>query len=539
LNKKFDLSLFFITIKVTFFFSIFNMLLAVWASLVSFFTDSYDVVSDYFSASTVQEKSVFQGQKQQFVRQQKIRTDIDIQKEPSSTDLPTVVRQTGVARKSSYLGRIREAEHLIEHEYYIEAGIELSLAIEEKPEVLKPFLLLGDIYIRTRNISKLKTLLVDLQQKFPNHPQVHVLAARYLLLHDDFQSVKGLIYAYTGDVPPRLQFYQAALFALQNNHDQAKEILANLKDLEVEPYALKVGSDGVEESYENNNTVPPKLALVVQNMFDRYTEFELLREGKNAHLFALLGKELGNMDETNLVRAFADVAVKEDSSYIDAWILRGYSYFLEKNFELALHDFYQAYRLDSIRPQTHYFLALTLSELGRNNEAISFFEKALEHDFEFSEDVDWKLVELFVKEQHYDRVVEMYRRLLTPDTEEKKISRAIHVLIDKAHRSDVALELTESFIVENFDDVFLLNMYAWALIENDLFEKAEEILEQADNLLPDHPQTYLNFGLLFEAQNDPVDAKAYYKKSYEYGKLTPEFVSLANFAAKKYNALSQ
>lgn len=514
------------------------MFLALWASFVSFFTDVWNPSSQSLTASMVQEESVFAKQKQKF-HNDYLEKDHKKKEKKLSSDLPSVTRKTGVARKSSYIGRIREAEHLIEHEYYIEAGIELALAIEEKPNVLKPLLLLGDIYIRTRDIPKLKDLLIRLHRKFPNRSQVHVLGARTLLLQDDFQGVKTLIYGLDGDVPPRLRLYQAVLFALQNNHEEAQSILEELDTLPVQPYRLKVGASGVQESDEMETTITPALSSVVKGLRSRYAEFESLSEGKNAHLFALLGKELGNIDETQLVRAFADVAVKEDASYIDAWILRGYSYFLEKNFELALNDFHQAYRLDSVRPQTHYFLALTLTELGRNDEAIAFFEKALEHEFEFSEDVDWKLVELFVKEQKYDRVVNMYQRLLRPNVAEDKISRAIHVLIDKAGYPDVALEITESFIIENPDDVFLLNMYAWALIANEQFEKAEEILEQADEILPEHPQTYLNFGLLFETQNDIQDAKKYYKMSYEYGKLSPEFVALANFSAKKYNMLSR
>lgn len=483
-----------------------HMLEVIWNSIVSFFAD----VGDTLDASVVQEESV-------------------------EKPLPNAQKHLGVQRKVSYIGRIREAEKLISHGYYSEAGLELSLAVQERKGVIKPFVLLGDIYVRLGDRQKLDALIGQLQKKFSGSPEIAVLQVRRALLDSNFQRAKQII-AQTQTPTPRLLVYQAALLALQNNHTKAQKILEIVAELPEEPYRLSVGSDGVHE--ENiHKTLTPELKSVVQGLLNRYEEFSLLSEGKNAHLFVLLGKELASLDESQLVRGFADVAVTDDTGYIDAWTLRGYSYFLEHNFDSALKDFHQAYRLDPVRPQTHYFMALILSELGRTKEAIAFFEKALESDFEFSQELEWRLATLLAKEEHFDQAVELYRHLVTNQTDPEQVSSVFYTLIQKAKRADVAIEIAERLIISNAQNPFYLNMYGWALFSNEEFSKAEEILETALDIQPENPQTLLNLGVLAELKGDYKEAKEWYKKSHTLGKGQPDFAAIVNLAADRYNKI--
>lgn len=491
------------------------MLEIIWTGIVSFFQD----VGGLFGASTVVEAPQTPGK-------------------PSSqpgAQLPQIADK-GVARKASYIGRIREAEKLIDHGYFSQAGLELSMAVQEREGLIKPYLLLGDIYVRLSDREKLQTLIQQLEKKFPAHSQIEVLKARKMLLEDDFQGVKNL-YANSENPAPQLRLYYAGLLALQNNHTQAREILKELSQLEVREYTLKVGGDGVLEAQQIQDSLLPQNAQAVENIIQSYEQFDIMSEGQTAHLFAMIGKAFGDLSESALMRAFADISLKEESSYIDAWLLRGYSFFIENRFELALQDFHQAYRLDPARPQTHYFLALVLSELGRTGEAIAFFEKSLESDFEFSEELEWKLTDLLVQDQKYDAALKLYERLIDENTQPDRVARAINTIINRAKRPDVAVHITEPLIRTKAQNPFYLNMYGWSLLSDKKLDQAKGVLETALEIQPENAQTLLNLGMVFELKSDYKKARDYYLKSYQIGKENPDFVSIANLSAERYNRI--
>ena len=88
-------------------------------------------------------------------------------------------------------------------------------------------------------------------------------------------------------------------------------------------------------------------------------------------------------------------------------------------------------RIRSIRfaRKTHYFLALTLLENQNLEEAALFFEKSLEHDFEFASEIRWKLIEIYTKTKKYDRVVELYQFLIAEkSTEPKQVVQSVFVV---------------------------------------------------------------------------------------------------------------
>ncbi|MCF7917555.1 tetratricopeptide repeat protein [Candidatus Gracilibacteria bacterium] len=445
--------------------------------------------------------------------------------------------QKGVRRKTSLIGRIREAQKLIDHEYYSLATIELSTAISENSDLIQPYLLLGEIYIREQQSEKLQNLLVELKKKFPTDPEVAVLDGRSLIMQKKFQEAVSTLEKLGNDLPPALKFYHAVLLALQNNHTKAKTILTSLQEISVEERTFVVGEDGVESTkIETSTFLTPEESKKVNDLLHSYDEFGKLSEGKNPHLFATLSKALAQNNEAILAKEFADVSIKEDIQYIDAWILRGYSNYLLKNFDEALSDLRHAYDMDPLRPQTHYFLALVLNETGHEEEATLFFEKALEHNFEFSDEVRWKLIDLFTNQKKYDKALQLYEELLDANTAEEHYVSALHTAIDIVKKPELALSFATKLIETKPTDDFALNMYGWALIANKRFIEAEETLRSAEQVNPQNPRTYLNLGLLYEEQSKFTEAKEFYKKSYDLGKGTSANI-ITNLAAEKYNEL--
>jgi len=341
------------------------------------------------------------------------------------------------------------------------------------------------------------------------------------------------------NLPPELLFYKGLLLALQNDQETAKSIFKDLEKLPVENKKFKITDKGLKTQHNKKIFISSELAEKVSQLVVTYSEFSNFKDGQNAHLLAMQAKVLSENNEYALAQEFANTAIQEDSSYIDAWIIRGYTYYQQKNYTEALADFRHAYKLDSIRPEIHYFMALSLFENKQYTEAALFFEKSLEFDFEFTEEVQWKLLEIFTTQKKYDKVIEIYKKLLNENTENEKFITAIYTVVDVIKKPEIALEFSQILLDKNPQDLFAINIHAWALIANKQYIKAQTFLEQAIKIDNKNPRTYLNLGLLYEEQGDIETAKKMYKKTYEYGKgSTKNYTSLVNLAVDKFNTLT-
>ncbi len=457
----------------------------------------------------------------------------------------------GVSRKSSYIGRVHDIEQMIDHDYYDLASLEAAAAIRQKPNLFKPYDLLGEIYVRTQNLEKLGNLITEMETKFPNEEKVKVFKVRKLITEENFGEALNTIRAIP-EPTPEIKFYKSILLALQNSHTEAQKTLEELVKVPVGEVELKVekskvveeavvddtvdNTEEMSEEVESEFFVTHAFSQKIKDLVQAYSDFEEYAEGDNPHLFAKISKVLAENNEAVFAKKFADIAIKEDISYIDAWILRGYANFLLKHKQEAVDDLRHAYELDSIRPETHYFLALALLENGEDAEATLFFEKSLEHDFEFSDEVRWRLIELFTKAEKFDRVIELYRELLDEESDPKEFVNALNLSINILQKPEFALEITESLIENKSDDVFTINIHAWALIANKKFHDAEQWLDIARKLEVDNPRTYLNYGLLYEEQAKFSQAKEFYKKAYQLGQNAGQ-ISITNLAGDRYNEL--
>ncbi len=447
----------------------------------------------------------------------------------------TQVKKTGVPRTTSYLGRIRKAENLLAQGQISRAAIELVEAIAERPEILRPYILLGEIHLRARDFGKIKGLVAELDRRFPDAPEIEVLRAREFIAREEFKAAQAILeHTDTNVLDPAMQLYQSVLASLQNDHATAKALLISLSERPVrEPLVL--GDEGVSE-VEMENAITPELAAKVEALQGVYNEFSQFADGEDPHLFALLAKALAENNEPILARSFADVAIREDIAYVDAWMLRGYSNFLLNNIPAALEDLRHAYKLDPVRPEVEYFLALTLEKSGQKIEASMFHEKLLTRDFPYKSEVRWKLIELLTEQKEMDRVVELYQELALDEPAPKKYVSALHTLINVLHRPKEALSLTKIILSEQPKNVLALNLYSWALIEDGQFAEALGFLKKAEKLNPENPRTQLNFGLLNEREGNPVAAREFYKKCYELGQGKP-FNSVVDLAVDRYNTL--
>ena len=440
-----------------------------------------------------------------------------------------------VPRTTSYLGRIRSAQNLLKQGQLSRAAIELSAAIAEHPEIIRPYILLGEVHLRARDFKKIESLITVLQNKFPNAPETNVLRARKFIAREEFQAAQKILQTSdTEALTPTMQLYQAILDALQNNHTRSKKILVSLEKLPIrDPFVLN--KEGVIET-KMDKSLSPELATKITALQKVYTQFGAFADGEDPHLFALLAKALAENNEPILARSFADVAIREDISYVDAWMLRGYANFLLNNLPSALEDLRHAYQLDPVRPEVEYFLALTLEKSGKKTEAALFYEKLLTRDFEYKSEVRWKLITLLMDTQEIDRAISLYQEQAFEDPAPNKFVSVLHTIINVLHRPEDALKITKTLLQKQPENVLALNLRAWALIETRQLTEAEILLKKAEKLNPTNPRTQLNHGLLKEREGNPIAAREFYKKCYELGAGKP-FNSVVELAVERYNTL--
>jgi len=429
----------------------------------------------------------------------------------------------GVPRAMSLQGKIREAKKLINDSQFGKASILLSAVLQKDATLIDAYEYLGEIYVQTQNFAKLNNLIKETEKRFPTKSLTSTLKIKKLIAENKLNEAL-IIIENTEEIPANLKFYQATLNALKNDHTKSREILTELAEMSTDK--------------ENDEFISEELSKKSINLLKVYEEFDEFADGKNAHLFVLIAKKLAENNEAVLAKEFASVAIKEDSEYVDGWVLRGYAGYLMEDYANSLEDLRQAYQIDPSRPEVYYFLALALEKSGNLPEAALFFEKSLEFDFEFSREIRWKLISILINQKKYDKVIELYKDLAkdSPKEEQKKFVSATATLINILKNPQAAIEITKTLNKNNSNNVLFLNLEAWALLKNNNLDEAEILLAKTLKLEENNPRTALNMGILYESHGDYSLAREWYKKSYEYGS-GRGFDEIINIAADKFNNL--
>ena len=113
-------------------------------------------------------------------------------------------KPSGLPNKSSFVGRIRRAENLLQSGKPEVAALELAAAIREKQDLISPYLLLAEVYLQTDQTEKMQALLTEIQQKFPSSDAPEIFAARTLIRQKDFTAAASLLQQKCGEFAPRV-----------------------------------------------------------------------------------------------------------------------------------------------------------------------------------------------------------------------------------------------------------------------------------------------------------------------------------------------
>ncbi len=410
----------------------------------------------------------------------------------------------------SYETRLAKGDKLLAETHYEEAVQEYQYAIELDAQNAEGFMKLGSAQLA---LHQNEAALENFKTAYTLSPSADSAAfyGHILMVSENWAEAQSIL----GSIPEANQklFYEKALFNVVQNHpDQAK--------IELEAALQSSG---------------PLLPATLQNFLTSYSTFEAAQGAENTYLEALLCKSLVDAQEYELASVLSKQVLTQKNDYRDVWMLLGYSKYKLEQYSDAEDAFRQAKKIDSLKPEVHYFLGSTLKEEAKYSDAIDELELALLYGFEPAEEAYKKIADGHEALQEWADAVAAYEALLNLSPSSVSLfQKPIELCLDQLKDQDRALTLaqkaTSLFPSEALSHSLLAKVYL-AQGKPELASSEIDIAFQIDsNFVLGH---YLA-GQVREAQNNPEGARWEYKKTFE---LSSEDDPLHSQAAERYNAL--
>ncbi len=266
-----------------------------------------------------------------------------------------------------------------------------------------------------------------------------------------------------------------------------------------------------------------------------YASFDSQQGGQGIYLKALLSKAFIDAEEFELAENLAMQILNEKTDYRDVWVLLGYAQLKKESYQEAEDAFKQAEKLDSVKPETHYFLGTAHYFQEEYEESIKGFELALLNGFEPESEAYRKMAESQLFLEQYEEALAAYEYLIKVDQSSIELFiRPVWIAIEKLNDLNRALTLAQESVTLFPGDAMSHNLLAWVYIEQNELEKAETEIDTAFDIDPNLAEAHYNAGLLREKQSNLEGAKWEFKKAYDLSESGDE---ISGLAAEKYNKL--
>lgn len=409
-----------------------------------------------------------------------------------------------------YETRISKGDKLLEAGFYEEAALEYAVAlkIQESADAHRK---LGKAHYRLQDFEKAEAQFDRALELKPNDEH-RILYAHTLIQNGKADSAKTIL-------------------SQLDSESQESVYLKALTDLALNDFESAKGN--FNQALSMGGTVP---LTWIQGFVLAYSDFAQQQGGQNIYLKALLTKSAIDADELVLAKTLALSVLNEHADYRDVWLLLGYAELQLKDYPTAEDSFNQAKNLDGIKPETHYFLGVTLMKQEKYEEAMKSFELALLYNFKPETEVYGQLADVYSALGRNEEALEAYEYLLkrNPDSVElfiEPVQIALSILGDLDRALSLAEELSSVFP----DQALSYQLLAEVRLKRGEIEQADASIETAFDLNPDLASAHLTAGQIRMAQNNRDGAMWEFKKAYE---LSKPGESLNVEAAQKYNALS-
>ncbi len=435
------------------------------------------------------------------------QTSLEEETEP----LPSELQENKVGRNKTFDEMMERAALLEQNNFPSLAIAQYMEAYKKDSSNLKPLYEIGKIDLRTNNFGKAEGIFQELTDKDPESVDAKIYLGRSQLgqrkISEARETFNKII---TGNQTSK--YYQGIISAYFGEHDQAKKLLNE---------SISLG--GSDEYTKKAN-----------NFLSAYNEYNFNVESPTIHLKVLLARSFNQCGEYEMAIPLLFEVTKEKLDYRDAWILLGYAYIETGKYQDAVEALERAKVLDNQKPETLFYLGLAYYNINNFKLAEENLLKAKEFGFEPKILVDQKLAEVYLELKNYSQSAASYEKVLALNSQDVNYYiRPIWIYLEKMNEPQKALVLAEKAAKEHPDEAMAQNLMGWTLIYNKQLDKAETHLKLAMALNPALDATYLNFGILYETENQPDKALQFYKKAHTIGKGS----GVAASAATRYNQL--
>lgn len=425
----------------------------------------------------------------------------------SVLNIPSQTTDTG---SLSYETRIAKGDKLTSTEDYENAVKEYEYAVQLDSQNPTGFMRLGQIQIK---LHQNDSALENFKTAYTLAPSADsaALYAHALMVQGTWPDAETILSS-IAEANQTLLYEKALYNVMQNHPDQAKtEFLAAL---------------------ESSGSLLP---ATLQNFLTSYSTFDAAQGAEPNYLEALLCKSLVDAQEFDLAATLSQQVLSQKNDYRDVWMLLGYSKYKLEQYNDAEDAFKQAKKIDSLKPEVHYFLGSTLSEEKKYQEAIDELELALLYGFVPAEEAYKKIADNHEASAQWNDAVAAYEALLnlnpsSVDLFQKPIELCLSQLNDPNRALTLAQKATSLFPSTALSHTLLSKVYL-AQGQTDLASTEINTAFQIDS---NFVMAHVVAGLIREAQSNPDGAKWEYKKAFE---LSNETDPLHNEAATKYNSL--
>ncbi len=416
----------------------------------------------------------------------------------------------------SYEERLEKGNYFLDRGFLTFAIPEYVKASQLEPKRAQPYLNLAKAYLALRDYEKARVNLETLLFLEPENPEARFRMAQIYIRQNRLAEAETAIQALKSEGRESFELdYEAALiFLMTQRFEEAKQSL--------------------EQAQAKSPS--PELQEKLEKFLTAFQEFEFAEAAEPLYLNELLARALNQTKDYELALFKLKEILRTRPDLRDAWILLGFSYLNLQEHYFALTAFERAYELDSEWPATQYFLGLTYLELGKSNEAATYFQYALKNQFEPRAAVLSKLADLYLEMNDQQAAVQAYKEILELNQNDiNAFVRPMWIYLELLQTPAEALALAKNAARLFPDHPMAYNLLGWAEAENGQDEQAEKDLKKAIELDPTLAAAHFNLGKLYERRQSTPSALASFKTAYE---LDPNG-SIGRQAALRYNELNQ
>lgn len=417
-----------------------------------------------------------------------------------------------VAVPVDYKTRISKGDKLMDSGQYSLAATEYAFAINIEPNSAQGYEKLGYAYLAMNESSKAVEQFKTASELDTSNYEYIGKYMLSLMRNNQFEEASE-VFKTLKDQSQETAFYASILYTFQADYGEAKKQLDKAKSL---------GGTIESETLDLFSTA--------------FASYESQKEGQNIYLEALITQALVESLEYELAENMALKILNEKADYRDVWILLGYAQLKMEKYQEAEDAFKQAKTLDSVKPETHYFLATALFFQEEYEAAVDEYELALLYDFTPEEEVYKKIAECQLFLEDYDEAVEAYEYLINIDHNTiEGFVRPVWIAITELNDLDRALSIAEESVEYFPNEAMSYNLLGWVHLERGELNEADSALKKSITMDGKLAAAHYNLGRLLETKGEIENAKSAYENAYEYAESDDE---IGTMAAEKYNSLT-